>query len=543
MQRATGARRTDGNRIRLQFEGPLTFDTWIEAIASAERFVHFENYVFRDDPVGRRFRDALAEKARSGVPVRVLYDWMGCWATPRRYWKPLRQAGAEVRAFKPPQRHGSVRRAAARPPQAGVRGRACGLPGRVLHRPGVGGHGRRSSLAGHRSGGHRPRGRRGPPEHSNTSGHPWARPVPESIRADPEQAPRAGNATAWMIEGVPWRSRVYRALQLVAANARHRLWMTDPYFLTPRPMMEALVAAARDGVDVRVLVPSNNNWPWVGSLSRGGYRGLLENGVRIFEFQGPMIHAKTSVSDGQWCRIGSSNLNAASLLGNWEIDIGILDREFAAALEALFLGDLASSVEIVLPERALSRALTEPGTDPEHRRSSLEPSEALHRRLRNVLTDGSARQVRVRVADLLRAGSTFGQALAGRRMLGREDRTVLGDRGRSPLPGRAGDRVRAAGGGVCGGRRPGVVRDRDRRARGRTGAPGATPPGGRRPSGRVRGDGRTRRGGALMTRRTRRVCPDSGRAPVWNEDATRRSMGHGGGNLLSSCIHTVQTGY
>jgi NAD(P)-dependent dehydrogenase (short-subunit alcohol dehydrogenase family) len=68
-------------------------------------------------------------------------------------------------------------------------------------------------------------------------------------------------------------------------------------------------------VDVRILLPAHNNWPWVGSMSRGGYRFLMESGVRLFEWQGPMIHAKTSVADGLWSRVGSSNLNNASLLG------------------------------------------------------------------------------------------------------------------------------------------------------------------------------------------------------------------------------------
>ncbi len=426
MQRATGARRTDGNLIRLQFEGPLTFEAWLEAIAGAERYVHFENYVFRDDVVGRRFRDALADKARQGVQVRVLYDWMGCWATSRKYWKPLRESGAEVRAFSSPSITDPLGVF-----QRDHRKLVC-VDGRIAF---LGGFCIGQEWAGTDE--HPPWRDTGVevigPAAAVAAGafeHIWASmgpPVPEEIRADPSASPKAGDSTAWVIEGVPWRSRVYRALQLVAANARDRLWMTDPYFLTPRPMMEALAAAARDGVDVRVLVPSNNNWPWVGSLSRGGYRGLMENGVRIFEFQGPMIHAKTSVSDGLWCRIGSSNLNAASLLGNWEIDIGIFDRECASALEALFLGDLASSVEIVLPER-LHTGIG-PGqlqSEPELPRSSLDPEGRLRNRLERMLSESTHRPVRVRVADLLRAGSTFGQALAGRRPLGREDRTVLG---------------------------------------------------------------------------------------------------------------------
>ena len=102
LERATGSPEIKGNSISLQFDGPVTFDAWLEAIAGATRYVHFENYIIRNDPVGRAFRDVLLEKARQGVEVRVLYDWVGCWATPRRYWRVFRGAGVEVRAFNRP---------------------------------------------------------------------------------------------------------------------------------------------------------------------------------------------------------------------------------------------------------------------------------------------------------------------------------------------------------------------------------------------------------------------------------------------------------
>ena len=146
--------------------------------------------------------------------------------------------------------------------------------------------------------------------------------------------------------------------------AQERLWITDPYFVAPGAVAEAIAEAAQSGVDVRVLVPANNNWPLVGSLSRAGYRYLLEQGVRIFEWQGEMIHAKSSVADGLWCRVGSSNLNAWSLLGNWEIDVGILDASLGGQLEGVFLADLASSSEIVLPGRHRPHKVVQAGPLP-----------------------------------------------------------------------------------------------------------------------------------------------------------------------------------
>ncbi|HCR03923.1 MAG TPA: cardiolipin synthase B [Gemmatimonadetes bacterium] len=428
MDRAAGAPAVRGNRLSIQFEGPLTFDAWIEAIDGAERFVHFENYILRDDRVGQVFRDALVAKAKQGVPVRVLYDWVGCWATPARYWRGFREAGVEVRVFNRP---------ALRDPfgvlQRDHRKLVC-VDGRVAF---VGGFCVGVEWAGTPT---------SPPWRdtgveivgpaaaaaARSFERVWAlmgAPVPDELRASPEDRPVAGDTPVWVIEGAPGRALVYRTIQLVAANAQNRLWITDPYFVAPRPVAEALGAAANDGVDVRILVPAHNNWPWVGSLSRGGYRFLIESGVRLFEWQGPMIHAKTSVADGLWGRVGSSNLNNASLLGNFELDVGVLDEGLARQLEGLFLADLASSVEIVLPTHHMSlyRAFERAG-EPPTLQAPLEPEGTLTQRFRRQLRDRRrrGRSPGWKIAHLVRAGATLGTVMAGQRSLGREDRTLLG---------------------------------------------------------------------------------------------------------------------
>ncbi|TVP74454.1 MAG: cardiolipin synthase B [Gemmatimonadales bacterium] len=468
LSRTAGTGRTGGNAITLQFEGPAAFEAWLEAIAGARRFIHFENYILRDDPMGRRFRDALVERARAGVPVRVLYDWVGCWATPRRYWKPFREAGVEVRAFNRPSLRdpfGLLQRDHRK--LVVVDGHTCFLGGFCVGQEWAGS----DTEAPWRDTGVEIRGPAAA-EASRTFERVWAEmgsPVPLELQMDPADVEPVGETPVWLIDGVPWRTRIYRVTQLMAAHAVERIWITDPYFVAPRAVREALMGAARDGVDVRVLVPAHNNWPWVGSLSRSGYRQLLEAGVRIFEWEGPMIHAKTAVVDGYWCRVGSSNLNAASLLGNWELDAGVVDRELAVQVEGLFMADLASAVEIVLPwayrpgmgfeapgrGQADSRneSSGEPGSDrgalaPEPsagRRgaptaaesreaeevlagkgtSLLEEDPDLASRWRRWALSPAGRQT-LTLADLVRAGSSLGDAIAGHRVVGREDRAVLG---------------------------------------------------------------------------------------------------------------------
>jgi cardiolipin synthase len=423
-ERATGTSVTRGNIVRLQFEGSTTFERWIEAIGAAERFVHFENYILRDDPIGRRFRDALVAKAREGVAVRVVYDWVGCWATPWRFWKPFREAGVAVRAFNRP----SIR------DPFGVLQRdhrkLVAVDGKVAF---VGGFCIGQEWAGTRTEAPwRDTGveMRGPAAAAATRAFEriWdvmGDPVPEECRGHPEETEIVGDTPVWLIEGEPGRTRVLRTLMMIAAHVTDRLWITDPYFVAPRSISQALAAAARQGVDVRVLLPANNNWPLVGSLSRGGYRFLLENGVRLFEWEGPMIHAKTSIADGIWSRVGSSNLNSASLLGNWEIDVGVMDASLAGQLEGLFLADLASSIEVVLPgaRRRIAASDTAHGIEAA-RKTPLDPEDPLSARALAAMREQA--QGRWHLAQLLRAGTSFSSALAGHRALGREERSVLG---------------------------------------------------------------------------------------------------------------------
>jgi len=146
---------------------------------------------------------------------------------------------------------------------------------------------------------------------------------------------------------------VYRAVQLLVATAAERLWITDAYLMAPPPLYASLLDAARGGVDVRLLVPGTSDLPVLRNFTRVGYRELLHAGVRIFEYQGPMIHAKTMLVDHRWARVGSSNLNVSSLLTNYELDLVAECEELTGELALQFRRDLAASREIVLQARRL----------------------------------------------------------------------------------------------------------------------------------------------------------------------------------------------
>ena len=129
---------------------------------------------------------------------------------------------------------------------------------------------------------------------------------------------------------------------------RRSIWSASAYFVPSFAEIEALCGAARDNVDVRVLVPSRGDHAWIPWLTRRTYRRLLMNGVRIWEWQGEMMHAKTSVVDGRWIRVGSTDFNPLGVSINFELDAVIEDAALGGEAEAMFLADLAGSREIKL---------------------------------------------------------------------------------------------------------------------------------------------------------------------------------------------------
>lgn len=195
------------------------------------------------------------------------------------------------------------------------------------------------------------------------------------------QVQSCGDAVVRVIEGAPGHFRAFRTVQLLATAAAERLWITEAYLLPPQAMYASLLAAARDGVDVRLLLPGRSDVPVVTALSRVGYRELLDAGVRIWEWRGPMLHSKTVLGDGSWFKVGSSNLNALSLRYSHELDVLIEDAEMTREAAGQFRLDLAQSVEIVRrrPHRVLgllSGGVTPavPARPASHRESAVERS-------------------------------------------------------------------------------------------------------------------------------------------------------------------------
>jgi cardiolipin synthase len=409
LTRAAGAFLIPGNRIKLLKDASENYPAWIDAIKSAEKWIHFETFIIHEDEMGRQFADLLAERAEAGVKVRLVYDWAGAVGNAsRRFWRNMMDRGIEVRCFNPPgidSPLGWINRDHRK--MIGVDGRVAFVTGLCVGQRWVG-YPERGIDAWRDTGVEI----EGPAvaEVERAFADVWAevgapltaREIPSMDSIEP-----AGNVGLRVVATVPNRGPIYRVDQLIATLARKSIWLSDAYFLGTSSYVQALGSAAQSGVDVRLLIPSSSDVPVMRALSRAGLRPLLDAGVRVFEWNGSMMHAKTAVADGQWARVGSTNLNLTSWLGNWELDVIVENERFARRMEEMYQDDLSRATEIVLGPQ---------------RRRPIVPASGSARRPRRKTVGGSTGRA---AAGVLRISNAVGAAVTNRRKLGPAEAVLM----------------------------------------------------------------------------------------------------------------------
>lgn len=348
------------NAVELLLDGPETHAAMLEAIASAEQHVHLETYIFAGDEVGSQFAAALGAKARAGVPVRVIYDAIGSRSASDDFWAALQRAGVAVRPYNPPDPIQDQN-----PFDIDTRDhrKLLIVDGRVAFTGGINidrnyvqssdAVGGTSASSGWRD------------THIRIAGPAVAGLQSLFVQlwnsldtplAEAPYAPRdldEGNTLVRVLSGVGGNaaaSQVWVAYQAAAKVARERIWITQSYFAPDEELMNAIREAAARGVDVRILVAGFSDSQVLLNASRAYYADLLKAGVRVFESQEQILHAKTMVVDGYWSTVGSSNLDYLSFLHNHEANAVILGSTFAAQLEDVFLTDLGHAKEIEAEE-------------------------------------------------------------------------------------------------------------------------------------------------------------------------------------------------
>src|SRR5687768_3975444 len=356
-ERVTGAELIHGNDVHLLVDATANYPAWLEAIESAEKRIFFESYIIHGDEQGSLFAEALTKKAKEGVEVKIIYDWLGGFRkTSRWFLRNLEDNGVEVRCYNPPNFNDPLgfftrdhRKTIV------VDGSIAFVSGLCVGQDWIGYPDR--EIPPWRDTGVKLTGP-AVAEVEAAFADIWATmggPIDKKALSRREKLETTGTTSLRVIPSIPGTAHIYRVDQLLAVAARESMWLTDAYFVGIPSYLQNLKDSARDGVDVRILVPQGTDIGVIRDTTRSTYRPLLEAGVRVFEWNGPMMHAKTAVFDGRFSRVGSTNLNIASWFGNYELDVLVEDEEFGQQMQEMFLSDIANATEIVLADTVKKR--------------------------------------------------------------------------------------------------------------------------------------------------------------------------------------------
>lgn len=341
-----------GGQATLLENGDAFYPAMLEAIRKAKDSVNFEVYIFEPDEIGLQFLEVFKERARAGVQVRLLLDGFGALKLRKRYRDQLEQAGVKISRFRPLGLRNLVRF------YRRTHRRAIVIDGCVGF---TGGAAISKKWKGNVTNQHEWRDSMtrvtGPLVAGIQSAFAtnWVYCTGEVI-AGPRFFPTLDHGPGPCgLSVVSSPSDAMQPIRLLfwisIINARERLWISNSYFIPDARLRLAVIARACAGVDVRILVPGNHTDAVpVQAAGRSYYEELLKAGVRIFEFEPAMMHAKTTVVDGAWAIVGSANLDERSMELNEENVLGIADRDFAGSIERGLKADFARSREIKLDE-------------------------------------------------------------------------------------------------------------------------------------------------------------------------------------------------
>lgn len=346
------ARMRPGNRVRPLRGGAETYPAMIEAIREAQDYVHLEVYILHSDSVGRRIGAALAERARAGIQVRLLFDAIGSLGIDPDFLADLKKAGVEMTAFRPiapwRARWGLNKR---------DHRKILVVDGIVGFTGGLNIGNEYESVENGGGGWHDMHARiEGPAvaELARLFRKTWllAGGAPYRLHEQPAEEVVATRGSAFALslgnEDLTNRASIRRAYLHAMKRARKFIHIENAYFIPDRGIRRVLMNAVKRGCDVRVIVPGKSDLKMVQYAGQRVFAGLLKAGVKIFLWPDRMMHAKVAVVDGIWSTIGSYNLDARSLFHNLEVVLLIVDRSFGESLDAQFSADLARCRELEL---------------------------------------------------------------------------------------------------------------------------------------------------------------------------------------------------
>jgi len=347
-----------GNRATLLQDGPVTYAAMFAAMAQAQDHINLESYIIEDDAVGHEFAQLLLAQQRRGVQVNLIYDSVGGLNTPKLFFEPLQQAGVAVLEFNPinpldargewllnNRDHRKLLVVDGRVAFiGGINISSVYSSGSILRRP--------RKATGNAAWRDTDLQLQGPvvAEFQKLFLDTWRKQHGPALAAK-NYFPPLGVAGQDIVRAIgstpddPY-SLIYLTLISAIGNAERQVYLTNAYFVPDPQLLQALTDAAARGVDVRLILPSYSDSGLVFHAGRAHYSRLLDGGVRIYEREGALLHAKTAVIDGVWSTVGSTNLDWRSFMDNDEVNAVILGHEFAAQMIAAFARDQAASQAI-----------------------------------------------------------------------------------------------------------------------------------------------------------------------------------------------------
>jgi cardiolipin synthase A/B len=354
---ATGSPLIAGNKVTLLYDGPQTMAAMIEAINMAKDHINLETYIFDQDEVGIAFADLLIARQRAGVQVNVIYDSVGTIGTPQAFFDKMRDAGIHLLAFNPVN---PLKLMGPWEPNNRDHRKILVVDGVVAFTGGVNISSTyaNSSLFRSKARRHAQVGWRD--THIKVEGpavaalqwvflNNWASQnspdLPDSNFFPPLS--EVGDKLVRVLASEPdGDHEIYKAYVLAIQEAKKTIHITCAYFVPDAQILQALSQAAQRGVDVKIILPGVTDSGLVFHAAQSFYSEMLASGIKIYQLQIAVLHAKTAVIDNHWATVGSTNIDTRSFLHNYEINVVVFGDEFANAMENAFIEDLRYSVEI-----------------------------------------------------------------------------------------------------------------------------------------------------------------------------------------------------
>jgi cardiolipin synthase len=336
----------ENNKVQLLKSGHETFQTILDLVSTAQKIICIEFYIFKDDDTGKKLAGLLKEKAREGVSVYLLYDHFGSFLTSRHFWSDLKKSGVKVRISHPFKWSAPREYVYRNHKKLLIIDGTKAVTGGFNIADEYHGYFKKRKITWRDTGIYL----EGPVASAllGIFQKSWFTWKGELINWQTEHKTFNHGAPVIPIFANSGRARrkMRRLLIYSIRNAKESILLTTAYFIPGKRILRALVHAAKRGVSLKLLLPGKSDVQSVFYAGRSYYSRLLKAGAEIHNYQGAVLHAKTTVFDGCWSIIGSANIDVQSLRRNEESNVGIFDAEFSTHMTEAFQADLKNSFKI-----------------------------------------------------------------------------------------------------------------------------------------------------------------------------------------------------